>query len=252
MSRPRVGTWSWAQQTGGRLSRREQLAMLAQGMRARIALLPNRSRGGVASHSGPLELPIPPDSKLAREADEYVQSVSSPDLFGHCVRTWMFGTMIADRQSLDHDPELLYLASAMHDLGLTDAHGCKDPTAHCFAVEGARGAHDFLTERDVPQPRAETVAEAISLHLNVAVPLSLGHEAHLLSAGAQLDALGAGRNRLRPEQIATVLDRWPRGDLASELHQSVGRQVRARPRSRVALLWPVGLKGMFVNNPLDR
>jgi hypothetical protein len=46
-----------------------------------------------------------------------------------------------------HDPELLYLACVLHDLGLTSAHDGHDAKAACFAVEGARAAHRLLWRR---------------------------------------------------------------------------------------------------------
>jgi hypothetical protein len=181
-----------------------------------------------------------------------VRELSSAELHGHCLRTWMFSALFAQRDRVDHDPELLYLACVMHDLGLTDAHFCQDPGAACFAVEGARAAHGFMTERDAPGDRADGVAQAISLHLNVSVPERLGPEAALLSRGVMLDVVGRRVEQLPPASISAVVGLWPREGMSADLLAATSRQAKLRPRSRAALLHRLGFTALVDANPLDR
>ena len=247
-----VGTWSWAESTNGRLSRRDRWNQLRQAVLARLLAMPARRRADVVPDGGSLTLPDPPDSATARVAEDYVREVSAPELYGHSQRTWLFATLFAQRDRAAHDTELLYLACLMHDLGLTDAHNGRDPTAACFAVEGARAAHAMLVEHEMPAERARIVAEAISLHLNISVPERLGAEAHLLSKGVSLDAIGRRAHQLPQRPVDEVIDRWPRNGFGDQFAAATRAQAQVRPRSRAAFLWRVGFDGLVRANPLDR
>ena len=150
-----VGSWAWAEETNGRLRRRDRAELLREGMLARLTLLPGPWRRAALGDHPPAAIPDPPDSALAIEAEEKVRALSSAPLYAHCLRTWAFAALFAARGGVKHDRELLYLACVLHDLGLTEAHTCQDKTAQCFAVEGARAARDFLrTNGDTTTARA--------------------------------------------------------------------------------------------------
>jgi len=245
-----VGTWDWAESTGGRLSRRDRAELLRQGVLARLSLLPGPWAGNYAG--GALELPDAPDSTLAREAEAAARELSSPELYGHCLRTWAFSALFAAADRVDHDPELLYLACVLHDLGLTEPHDQKDPTAHCFAVEGGRAAQGLVCAHGASEEQGRTVAEAISLHLNVTVPESLGAEAYLLSKGVSLDVIGRRFGQLPAASVDEVNGRWSRAGAMDDLLAGVGRQAKVRPDSRAGFNFKLGFKGMVKANPMDR
>lgn len=246
-----VGTWDWAEATDGRLRRRDRAQQLRQAVLARLATMPARWRSTVVPDDGSLVLPDPPDSAVARLAEERVREVSTPELHAHCQRTWLFATLFAQRDRVVHDEELLYLACVMHDLGLTDAHDRRDPAAACFAVEGARAAQTLLGEHGIAADRARIVAEAISLHLNISVPARLGAEAHLLAKGAALDAVGRRVRRLPRGIVHEAIRAWPRDGFGQQLAEAVSRQARVHPESRAAFLWRLGFAGLVTKNPLD-
>jgi hypothetical protein len=245
-----VGTWAWAQRTDGRLSRRDHLDQLRRGVWAQLRARAARSGGW--PWPDPPELPTPPDSVLAREATEYAADVSSPALLSHCLRTWLFASAYGAAERLAYDEELLYLACVLHDLGLTPAHDGRDATAACFAVEGARAAHQLLLAGGASTVAADTVAGAISLHLNIEVRSALGAEAHLLSRGVSADAIGRDLRHLPVATTAEVVRRHPRDGFADELVEATRRQAAKRPQSRSAMLVRFGFTGMVRANPLDR
>ncbi len=181
-----------------------------------------------------------------------MRELSLPVLYGHCMRTWAFAHLFARRDRTAHDPELLYLACVLHDLGLTDAHDGRDPTAACFAVEGARAAHAFMGARGEPEQRADTVANAISLHLNISVPERLGAEAALLSKGVMVEVVGRRLDQLPRAATAQVVERWPRGGSSVALLEATRHQAQRRPQSRAALLHSLGFTELVKANPLDR
>jgi hypothetical protein len=246
-----VGTWQWAQETGGALRGRDRIRLIRQGVAARLVRMPSEWRSRILGEDLSLTVPRVPDSALAREADERVRELSSPALYGHCLRTWAFATLFAQRDRVKHDEELLYLACVLHDLGLTDEHSGRDPQARCFAVEGARAAYALVHSHGASEDRARTVAEAISLHLNVTVPARLGAEAHLLSKGVSLDVVGRRLHHVPVAAVERVTAHWPREGLAADLITSTRMQAQLRPQSRSALIHKLGFAALIKGNPLE-
>jgi hypothetical protein len=159
--------------------------------------------------------------------------------------------MFAQRDRVKHDDELLYLACVLHDLGLTPTHTQHDPLAACFAVEGARAAHALLHKHGASDAQARAVAEAITLHLNVTVPLRLGAEAHLLSKGVSLDVVGRRLHQIPARATAQVAAQWPRDGFGAELASATTKQAQTRPESRSALLHRLGFVELIAGNPLE-
>jgi hypothetical protein len=218
------------------LRRRDQLDQIWRGALAQVRA--RRVRGIDVQ----VDLPErPPDSRFARTALEACRDLSSEALAGHCLRTWLWADALAQVERLGHDCELLFAAAALHDLGLTPKHWCSG--SDCFAVDGARAAETLARESDYP--RAAALAEAISLHLNVAVPVKLGAEAHLLAAGAACDVVGAHAHEIPRPARSEVLRRHPRDGFAAEMTELVRRQASERPRSRAGLLWRIGFPGLI-------
>lgn len=181
-----VGTWAWSRASGGRLSRTEEFRYT---MALARAVVTSRHRRAPSPLTREVTLAgAPPDSAFARAAHAEAADLWSPALLGHCLRAWLYADLLAQARGLRHDPELLYAACVLHDLALTDAH--RQRRTECFAVEGAPAAHDLATAHDYP--RSADLAEAVSLHLNVTVPVQQGPEAHLLHAGTTTDLLGRG------------------------------------------------------------
>lgn len=246
-----VGSWEWAEKTNGRLTRRDRAHLIGQGVAARLGRLPSRWRSRILGERTSLQVPDPPDSTLARGAEERVRELSSPGLHAHCLRTWAFATMFAQRDRVNHDAELLYVACLLHDLGLTPTHIGRDPHAECFAVEGARAAHALVRGHGAGDAQARAVAEAITLHLNINVPARLGAEAHLLSKGVSLDAVGRRLHQLPSAATSAVIARWPRKGFGDELATATARQAEMRPQSRSALLHQLGFVKLIDRNPLE-
>jgi HD domain len=234
------------------MSTRDRFDRLRAGTLEQLAMLPRPWRRELPVDPA-IELPSQaPDSGVARAAYERADELSSPALLGHCVRTWLFGELAAAVDGIDRDQELLYVACMLHDLGLTEAHTCADPRAHCFAVEGALAAEDFLSGGEWPAERTRAVTEAISLHINIRVPLERhGAEAHLLNVGAGMDVAGRGLARMPRARVDEVISRHPRGALVSELIDVMKLQVAERPAARLALMWRLGFRGYIERNPLN-
>ena len=209
-----------------------------------------RRRLGVAPEAlDGVELPDrPPGSRLAREAEEHCRELSSPALVNHCLRVYVWGALLGSRDRLRYDAELLYVTSLLHDLGLTDSFASR-AAAPCFAVQGALAARDWSLEHGCDRSRADRVADAISLHINPRVPPSEGVEAHLLTAGAAFDVIGARYRHLAKPLVTASVERYPRLGFKGEMDERTRVAARRGPRTRVAFGYRFGFGRMIAGAP---
>ena len=89
-----------------------------------------------------------PDSLLAREATGILREHSSDLIFNHSVRVYLFAAEQGRQRKLRFDAELLYIAAAFHDLGLTKTFSSENER---FEVDGANAARQFLSTHNVPE-----------------------------------------------------------------------------------------------------
>lgn len=248
-----VGTVAWARDTRGALPARDRFAFARQAVYAQLADVPGRLLGMLGGRAGGRALELrtrPPDGRFAVASLALAESVYRPALLGHCLRTWLWSDLLAQCDGLRYDAEPLYVACLLHDIALTGAH--RADSGCCFAVHGAEVAREHLLDRGAGGAFADQVAEAITLHMNPRVPVGLGMEAHLLHAGAHLDAAGT-RAAAIPRPIARrVLARHPRDGFAAEFTRAMRAEARQRPASRAGLLWKLGMRLPLMHHPLDR
>ena len=255
--RPPVGTNAWAAASNGALLRSERIQLTIQAVMAQLSMMPERLRallgfGGTRSSAASAADIGFPDSAIALRASEHSRALSQPWLYNHCLRTYVWGALLARRKNIRFDEELFFVACALHDLGLTQAHRFVDTTCECFAVEGARAANAFALANGRNAEWSDRMSEAISLHLNVFVGLNQGAEAHLLHEGASLDVIGARHSEIPAQTLAAVLRDHPRLGFKEELVTLFKEQSRRRPRSRAAFLASIGFIGMIRSSPLER
>jgi hypothetical protein len=230
-----VGTLAWARRTGGRLGSADRLRLMADAVLIRInRRLCAQREPPFSAKANSLRVP---DTALCVAAGQLLAAVGEAWLVNHSLRTFFWATILGMRDGRSFDEELLFVGSALHDLGLTDAGATLSTIpAECFAVEGAFAAEAFLARHGVPGERRERIAEAIALHLNVRVPLKHGVEAHLLHAGAGFDVVGARYGELAVDTREAVLARHPRLDAKRDLVAVMKQQSHTHPRSRAAFL----------------
>src|SRR3954454_11413596 len=123
-----------------------------------------------------------PDGTLAREATEFVQDVSTPLLFDHSRRVFLWAALQAEQLHLRYDAELLYVGAMFHDVGLLEGHRSADER---FEIDGANAARRFLERHGVPEERVMTVWESIALHTTPEVPRYKQPEVRLVSLGIE-------------------------------------------------------------------
>jgi hypothetical protein len=164
-----------------------------------------------------------PDSKLAREATDYVRALSAPVVFNHVLRTFLFGELLGRAKKLTFDDELLYFGAVLHDLGQTE----KFMGEQRFEVDGADAAAEFLKDQGAPKESIEVVWDAVALHTSRGIVERKRPEIALVSAGAGADVLGLGIDQLPQEAVAHVIAAFPRPDFKKR-YQKVTAEIVAR------------------------
>lgn len=244
----KVGSLGWARRqegpVGGRLSAFERFAFarsaIATTLTYEIGRLLRRAGLGTRRQVSLALAEIPlPATALARAAQAICEETSSPALANHCHRTYLWGSLLAARDGIAFDSELFYVASLLHDLGLTERFAPRGEVA-CFALAGAEAAERFALDRGCPAERSHRLAEAICRHLNARVALEEGAEAHLLRQGSGLDVVGLRLSEVAAPSRQAVLGRHPRLGLKAELSASMALDGRLHPGTRLATLCRLG------------
>lgn len=228
----RVGTLEWAEETGGQLRLHDRLnllivqagptqvaatietALLRLGLRKPIDL------AGIHCPIADLVQSLKPKTSIAVAAENLCKEISDPWLLAHCYRTFAYGVLLG--YTLSFDREMFFVAAMLHDVGLTTAYeqgadqdfpsGYSKENAPCFAVRGAGVARSLASVHEWPVACRDSLAEAISMHLNLRVKRSRGVEAHLLNLASAFDVAGFRFRRLPPEAVWEVEEQWLRGD----------------------------------------
>lgn len=168
-----------------------------------------------------------PDTKLVREATEFIRAAEDDLLFHHSRRVFLFGVLQGRRRGVVPDPELLYVGAMFHDLGLTEPY--RSSSNLRFEVDGANAASDFLLERGVDAAAARKVWLSIALHTTPGVPEFLEPEIALVTAGVETDVLGIGHEDLPADLRAAVTDAHPRPAFKHRILHAFTEGVKRRP-----------------------
>lgn len=170
-----------------------------------------------------------PDSRIAQDALALAREASPEFLLNHTLRTFVFGSLLAERRGWKVDAELLFLGALLHDLGLTEAH--RAPSR--FEVAGADAALRFLRERGYPEARAEVVWDAIALHTSLGIADRKRPEIALVHLGAGVDVIGLKLDEIAPAALEETLAALPRLGFKDCLVAALAASVRAAPGSAV-------------------
>lgn len=171
-------------------------------------------------------------------------------LAAHGYRTWYFARALGEIDRLEPDPELLYIACILHDLGLTKSAIPTDEEP-CFAVRGATEAA-ALVQHHRGAEKAAVVGEAISMHLNIDVPLDHGVINYLVAAASLIDVLGPRIQLLPSDLLAAILVEHPRGPFAKKLGEVFEKCGDRYPDTRCGHLEnTLSFSTLVTQHPLD-
>ena len=169
-----------------------------------------------------------PDSTIARETTKFVQDTSTPLLFDHSRRVYLWGSLQGEKLGLAYDPELLYVGAMFHDIGLVEGHRSEHER---FEIDGANAARAFLERHGLPEEQVMTVWESIALHTTPEVPRYKQPEVRLVTLGVEYDVLGLHFDELSPEQREAVLDAHPRTGFKAGIVEAFSAGMRDKPET---------------------
>src|SRR6476620_3482572 len=114
-----------------------------------------------------------PETPAVVEATSLMQRSTSPLIFHHSRRVFVFGSLMARQLELAPDPELLYVSALFHDAGLA------------------------MSASDV-------VCTAIALHTAPGIPIRMGPEVAATAHGVLTDVAGVGLDKFDDTQVAEI------------------------------------------------
>lgn len=168
---------------------------------------------------------VVPDTPIVARAIDYAREHSEPYLFNHVMRSWLFAVAITQLKGSQHDPEVLAVATLLHDIGLAQAFD--GPLR--FEVEGANAALAFARAQGMKESSAQTIWDVVALNSTPSIALHKEGEVALCTLGIGLDWGGFGYDMLPATQVAMVVDAFPRLEMKQRFTRDVCRIVVSRP-----------------------
>ena len=166
-----------------------------------------------------------PNTPVISRAIEFARERSEPYLFNHAMRSWLFASMIAQRNQTMHDGEVLAVATILHDVGL--AKDFNGPLR--FEVEGANAARAFAREQNLDDRQVQLIWDTVALNSTPSIALYKEAEVTLSTMGIGLDWGGWGYEAIDQTQIATILEEFPRLEMKKQFTRAVCHIVETRP-----------------------
>lgn len=168
------------------------------------------------------------DTAAVAEATRLIRDTTSPLLYHHSRRVFLFGQIHAMLLGVDPDPELLYLAAMFHDTGLATPFSGAEQR---FEVDGADHARKFLVDHGFSAQAADIVWTAIALHTTPGIPDRMGAEIAATYLGVLTDVIGFGLDRLPTDQVSEIVAVHPRGDFKREFLSAYLDGFKHRPET---------------------
>ena len=166
-----------------------------------------------------------PDTPVISRAIEYARQHSEPYLFNHVMRSWLFSVALSQLDQSSHDAEVLAVTTILHDLGLTKAFD--GPLR--FEIEGANAARAFARNEGFDENRTRLIWDGVALNSTPSIALHKETEVALCTAGIGLDWGGWGYDRLPEDQVARIVEAFPRLEMKQRFTHAVCHVVETRP-----------------------
>jgi hypothetical protein len=167
-----------------------------------------------------------PDTAATAAATRFAREHTSPLIYHHSRRVFVFGSLRAEVLGLKPDPELLYVASMLHDTGLLTPFSDAEQR---FEVDGADHARRLLLEHGIAPAEADKVWTAIALHTTPGIPTRMGPEIAATHIGVLVDVVGLWLDAFAAEQLEEITATHPRGDFATGFLQALLDGLADRP-----------------------
>ncbi|CAN5636691.1 hypothetical protein BH24ACT22_BH24ACT22_19970 [soil metagenome] len=127
---------------------------------------------------------------LLKEIEARVARAGTDPIWGynHCRRVYTMARELARLEELSYDPELLYIACLLDDIGLYKAYSHRKEPDHARRSSAVAG--QLLRDGNLPARNIQIILDAIEHH-PPGSPIGASVEAALLKDAVALDYLGA-------------------------------------------------------------
>lgn len=169
------------------------------------------------------------DTPLVRAAEAFAQAHSTPAIYKHVMRSWLFGTLLINADATlasSIDREAHAVATLLHDLGWdrTAPHSPFVSPNRRFEVDGAMAAREFLRLHpdgvNWSEARVQRVWDAIALHTERSIAYYKEADVQIVSRGIAAD-FAQGVEGVDPGAYEAVLRTFPRGDLKNAVNETL-------------------------------
>jgi hypothetical protein len=167
------------------------------------------------------------ETPLISRSLDLARTHSEPFLFNHAVRSWLFAARLGQLQGISHDPEVVAVGTLLHDLGLTS--GFTGPRR--FEIEGADAARVFARGEGLDDRRAQLIWDSVALNSTPSIASFKESEVALSTAGIGLDWAGWQYDQFPADEMAAVLDAYPRLGMKRSFTESVCGLVKRCPET---------------------
>ena len=188
-----------------------------------------------------------PDSALARRARELITDVAPPFLVNHSVRCYAWAVELAQHDRLGFDPEILYVSTMLHDIGLVPAYDL----GGCYDIDGAIAAERLVVEAGEPKARGRAVYDVIALHNLYTLPPDPAVEVVLLWDSAGTDVTGHRFADIRPAFVPGLLAAYPRLDFKRGFTALIVDEATRKPTCSAAEMIAAGIVEEIAQAPFD-
>lgn len=187
-----------------------------------------------------------PDTPLVQQALVYARRESEPYLFNHVVRSWLFAARIGQLRNIEHDAEVVALATLLHDITLNE----RFDGPRRFEVEGADLARIFARQRGVDERRAQLIWDSVALNSTPSIGLYKEAEVALCTAGICLDVVGLQYELIPAAEIARIVEEFPRLDMKRRMTGCFCRIAEARPERPTTISSGISVNAMYLDTEL--
>lgn len=168
-----------------------------------------------------------PDTPLVGRAIEHARARCEPYLFNHVVRSWLFAARIGQIQNIQHDAEVVAVATLLHDVTLNEDFA----GPRRFEVEGADLARTFVREGGFDERRAQLIWDSVALNSTPSIGLYKEAEVALCTAGICLDVVGLQYSLISSAEIAKIIGEFPRLQMKRRMTRCFCHIAEVRPET---------------------
>lgn len=171
-----------------------------------------------------------PQTNLAQAAEALSRSACPRFLFNHCMRTYLFGALHSRFHGQRIDTEIVFVAAALHDLGLLSKYEVKGTP---FEADSANTARSLANSNGASATEGQRIWDAVIFHdMRWAFVSQQSPEAMSVAAGASADVVGPDPEMFSAADVAAVVSAYPRLQFKIEFNRLISGHCNRMPDSQ--------------------